>query len=626
MSNLSLWSKTQKELFAQFTCSQAGISSREAKERLEKEGYNSVPEKDRRAWLDILLSQFASPLVQILMAASLLSIFLGDTTGALIILAIIAASSFFGFLQEYKSEKTLSELKKYLSHGAVALRDGQKGQIDSRELVEGDIVFVGMGDIVPADLRILETRGISADESVLTGESREVQKNSLDACKNCSTPQEIKNGLFMGTTITEGYAKALVIATGKNTFFGKTVSVFSSKVPESDFQIGIRKFGDLLIRIIIILSVFVFLTNYALGHGEKNPLVESLIFSLAIAVGIAPEALPAIVTIALSNGSMALAKHKVITKKLAAIEDLGNMDVLCTDKTGTLTEELRVEKYIDLDEKDSHDLLEYALLCNSSVGSTVRIRGNSVDVAIKKYAIKMGEDVSRFKKIQELPFDFQRRRMGQVVQEGKKTYLIVKGGVESIISACTKVELASGLYSISSKKTKILKMVRDYSMQGYTVIAVAYKDIEQSKGLRKTCPKGKQIEKKKEYSKEDEKGLIFIGFIMLHNPPKHTVKQTLERLKKLNIRLKVLTGDDPLVTKKLCFDIGFVPYKNRVVLGSELENISLEKLSEMAEKFDVFARVTPQQKLAIIEALRERKHVVGYLGDGINDAPSLRAA
>ncbi|MEM3399239.1 MAG: magnesium-translocating P-type ATPase [Candidatus Micrarchaeia archaeon] len=603
------WSEPIENLYSRLSTSPSGLSSKEARARLKVYGQNAIPEKDRRTAFDVLLSQFASPLLLILIIASVVSAFVGEIFDTLIILVVISVSVVLGFVQEYKSERVLSELKRYFSHRAVVLRDGEKMQIDVRELVPGDVVFVRLGDIIPADLRVIETEGIRVDESVLTGESREVEKTEAPS-RSAMSPQDITNGLFMGTTVVDGYARALVVATGKDTFFGRTATIFSSKVPESDFQMNIKRFGNLLLRIIVVLAIFVFLTNFLLGHGEKSPLVESALFALAIAVGITPEALPVIVTVTLSWGSMLLAKKKVVVKKLAAIEDLGDMDVLCTDKTGTLTEEsIQMDRYVDLDSKDSHDVFEYAFLCNAAEGTT-HLRGSAIDVAIRRSGIASKIDVSRFKKIQEVPFDFTRRRMSQVVSERGRRIIITKGEPESILSVCSKVKMGGRYYDVSEKREYILGMIARYADEGQTTIGVAYREIDE----------------KREYTKEDEHGLIFIGFVLLSNPPKHGVRHTIERLRKLGIRLKVVTGDDPRLTRRLCYQIGFAPAEDRVVTGNEIRNMSEKELAETVERFDVFARVTPEQKLAIVEALRKNGHVVGFLGDGINDAPALRAA
>lgn len=610
MADVNPWSVNLKTLFRTLSADENGLSFNEASSRLKKNGPNAIPDKDRRNWLDILVSQFKSPLLLILIVSSLIAASLGEVFDTVIILSVIFISALLGFFQEYKSEKALKELKKYFTNHAVVLRGGEKLQIDARELVPGDVVFVGIGDIVPADLRILETHGISANESILTGESMLISKTDKAGSTASSSPPEILNGLFMGTTVSEGYAQCVVVSTGQETFFGKTASIFSAKVPESEFQLGIRKFGDLLIRIIFVLCFFVFIVNYLLGHGGSNAFADSLIFSLALAIGIAPEALPAVISITLSSGSLHLARKRVITKKLAAIEDLGNMDVLCTDKTGTLTEEsIRMDQYVDLDLKDSHDVFRYAVLCNSAVG-VVKVRGNPIDVAIRKRALQLKTDVSQVRKIQEIPFDYNRRRMGQVVNDGGRTVLIVKGAPESVLSVCTRVNMGGESFHLRKKARQLNRMLAGFAKDGHSSIAVAYK----------------RIKPKKEYSKEDEADLVLIGFILFTNPPKPGLHQTLDRLGKLNIKLKIVTGDDGHVTRKLCERIGFRPSSERIVLGREIRKMNHAEFLRAVEEYSVFARVTPDQKLAIVEALRANGHVVGFLGDGINDAPALRTA
>jgi Mg2+-importing ATPase len=591
------WTMDAKALYSALNTSEKGLSQEEAAARIRQYGYNSVPDKDRREWLDILISQVRSPLLLILIFASLVSAYMGDIFDTGIILVVISASVLLGFLQEYKSERALSELKKYFVYHASPIRGGERMQLDARELVPGDVVSIGLGDIVPADIRIMETKGIDINEGVLTGESREVRK-SVSIPRSTSSPQEITNGLFMGTTVVDGYALGVVVATGKETFFGRTAAVFSAKVPESDFQFEMRKFGSMLFRVIVVLTLFVFLSNFALGHGDGNALTNSALFALALAVGIAPEALPAVITIALSGGSLQLAKRKVIVKKLAAIEDLGNIDVLCTDKTGTLTEgDINAERFVDLEGRDSRDVFLHAFLCNAAVGS-VKIRGNAIDAAIRRRGLMEKADVSGFSKVAEIPFDFRRRRMGQVISDGKNAVLVVKGAPESVLPICGKSGAAA-------KKTAL-----EYTAKGYTTIAVAVKAVK-AKGS---------------YSVDDESGMELEGFILLSNPPKHSVRETLERLQKLNVRLKILTGDDPQVTRNVCGELNFCGPQARLVLGRELEGMDEAARSEAVENCDVFARVAPEQKLLIVETLRKNGHIVGFLGDGINDASALRTA
>ena len=621
MATESAWSKPLPELCRELSSSEKGLSSQEAHRRLLVHGHNTIPDRDRRAWTGILRSQFENPLLLILIAASLLStlfaeecfLALGGVCISLdtsIILAVILVSVALGFAQEYKAESALSELKKYFSSRAVALRNGERVQVDARELVPGDIIFMALGDIIPADVRIMESKGIAVSQSVLTGESREIVKTARAAPQKASGPQDTANGLFMGSTVVGGYATCMVVATGQHTFFGKTAATFSAKVPESDFQKGTRRFGGMVLKVTIAIALFIFAANVVLGHGEKDVVLDSALFALAIAVGIAPEALPIVITITLSSGALLLAKSKVVTKRLAAIEDLGNMDVLCTDKTGTLTEEgLHFEKYVDLDRRDSHDVFQYAFLCNAAVG-TAHVKGNPLDVAIRTTGLRKGIDVSRFQKISEIPFDYERRRMGVVAKEGPHRYLIVKGAPESVLAQCSHVRMDGKLYPVSRRRAAVKRMISEYHSEGYSSLAVAYR----------------QVEGKKSYSPNDERNLIFIGFVLFSNPPKTTVRATLSRLRALGIRPILLTGDDAVLAGRLCQKVGFPIEGGRVVLGSEIQKMSAEKLAAAVERCSVFARLTPDQKLLVVEALKANGHVVGFMGDGINDAPSLRTA
>lgn len=605
----AFWKGDLKKAYLSLSSSSGGLTQKEAEIRAARFGPNRVPEKDSHGWLGILAAQFQSPLLLILMGATIISAFLGDIFDTVMVLACILGAVILGFFQEYRSEKALAALRKYFSYRAIVLRGGQKEQIDASHLVPGDVVFLGAGDIVPADMRLMECDGLAINESVLTGESREIIKDAASQPDGPS-PQQIRNGVFMGTTVVAGAAKCLVVSTGENTFFGQTAALFSAKVPESDFHIKVRGFSDMVLKLVLAMALFVFLVNYTLGHGDNNPLTDSLLFALALAIGIAPEALPAIITISLTSGSMYLAKKKVITKKLVAIEDLGNMDVLCTDKTGTLTDEsIKFEKFVDLDNKDSHDVFKYAFLCNAAVG-TDYVKGNPIDVAIRKGGLGQKIDVSGFSLLQAVPFDFVRRRMGQVVMQGRKRYLIVKGAPESVISACSRIQINGRETPISENIQKIKRMIEGYNKDGFTTIAVAYREIP-----------GKE-----KYSPTDEAGMVFLGFVLLSNPPKATVKATIDRLARLGVGLRIVSGDDPLVTAKLCADIGLRINGGGVATGAMLSKMPPKEMLFAVEKYNVFARVTPSQKLRIVEALRENGHVVGFMGDGINDAPALRTA
>lgn len=616
------WQMDKNDIIKEFeTNLQKGLAGYKVKELEKKFGKNFIPDKDRRTWAEILFSQFANPFIYILIACTVLSFILGDIIEAITILSMILISGLLSFYQEYRSEKALQELNKFLTSTTTVLRNNETLKVDTKELVPGDIVLLHIGDIVPADMRILECEEFTTNESVLTGESKDVEKTSnilLQIGTNTPEPQDLANYVFMGTTVSHGNAKCIVISTGKNTFFGKTVNLFSAKVPESDFQYNITKFSAMLMWLIIIVTTLVFVVNTLIGHG----VFDSLLFALAYAVGITPEILPVIITICLSIGALHMAKKRVVTKKLASLEDFGSMDILCMDKTGTLTEDkLILEKAEDISGIGSSlhqkNLLVYGYICDAAEGHGNKARGNIFDLAILDYASKHNEIVlegKKFDRLEDIEFDFTRKRMSVVVsakdEKFRSSYLLItKGEPESVLSVCTKYNDAGTIKTLTNKIDDIRLQIKRYANQGYSVLALA----------------SKPIVSQKEYFIKDENDLILQGFLLFSSIPKKDVKQSLLDLQKLGVELKILTGDDPLVTEKLCRDVGF-KIKDGVVLGRDLENISDVELCRLVEKSSIFARVVPEQKLRIIEALRQNGHVVGYLGDGVNDAPSLRTA
>ncbi|MCW1310131.1 MAG: magnesium-translocating P-type ATPase, partial [Candidatus Nanoarchaeia archaeon] len=508
-----------------------------------------------------------------------------------------------------KSEKAIDKLLKYISYKAKVIRDGKVIEVDTRNLVIGDVVIISVGDIVPADLLLISADDLYVNESILTGESYPVRKIGVSNKSNLAS-FNIKNIAFMGTNVTEGLGKGIVVATGKNTEFAKIATMLEVKVPESDFQKNIRKFGDFLLKIVLIGTFIIFLLNSLLGRD----IFDSFLFALALAVGIVPESLPIIVTITLSNGALFLAKKKVVVKKLISIEDLGNMDVLCTDKTGTLTESrIKLQEFIDVDEQPNEDLVIYSLLCNSAILHKNKVTGNPIDVAIWEYAKIWKYPIKRivsYEKIEEIPFDHKRKRMSTVVKQGGKYLLIAKGAPESVLEI-SKYALSKGKkQSINKCIEKIKRIYQDFSKRGYRVISVAIKEIE----------------KKDDYSIKDEKDLIFLGFLVFIDPPKKTAREALFALHKLGVQVKILTGDSDLVAKEVASKVGLKVRDEEIILGHEIEKMNKEELRKVVEEKFIFARVTPEQKYRIILALHDNGHVVGYLGDGVNDAPALRAA
>lgn len=603
------WAASSDEIFSYLKSSKHGLTNDEAKKRLEISGKNEVVSKEKRDGIGIFFSQFKNAFVLILIGAAILSYFFGEKINATVILAMIFLTALFGFFQEYKAEKTIRELKKYVTIKAKVMRDGDIIELDSREITIGDIVYLDVGDIVPADLRLINIEKLSADESVLTGESVPVTKISSAISEKLKMPQDLQNMAFMGTSISGGRGYGIVTSTGKNTFFGKTASYLKEETP-SEFQKNIKKFSNFILKVIVIMTLFVFAINSFLQRG----VLDSFLFALALAIGITPEILPIIMTVALSRGAIKMAKQKVVVKKLASIEDLGNIDVLCCDKTGTLTEgKLSLQNYVNLDDKKEDKLLLCGLLCNSAVGKQKK-SGDSVDLAIwqNENVYNLEKELKNYKTLGENELDFERRRMSVLIknERGNKNILIVKGALESILNVC-KFATFGGRKILLTKNftTKINNKTIAYEKNGYKVIAVAEKETKNNKT-----------------EKSDEKELNLIGFLLFLDPTKNSAKEALETYQKLGVEIKILSGDSPIITKKICNDVELKIFKNKIILGDEIEKLSETEFEEYIIKYNVFARVTPEQKYRIVKSLNKNGHVVGFLGDGINDAPALKVA
>lgn len=603
------WKGDVKDLLMEFNASETGLGEAEAARRLKEHGFNEIPHAGHRTTAMLLLSQFKNPLVYILIFAAALAGFLGDRAEATIIVVIMLVNAILGFAQEFRSERAFDELTKYLSYTAVVLREGRKRVIDERELVPGDIVYLKTGDVVSADMRVLEADELQTNESLLTGESTAVEKVSTSIQLDAPLPHQLSNVAFMGSTVVNGEGTCLVVATGKKTYFGSIANSLSTRPPLTDFQKSIARFGSFLVRMVLVITAFIFIVNSVLGHG----VLDSLIFSLALTVGIMPEALPVIITVGLSDGAKRLVKKKVIIKRLAAIEDLGNIDVLCTDKTGTLTEnEIKIQDIVDPRGQSDPDLIRYALLCNSATVDGDRILGNPIDVAIWKYAKDEGfdeETLKEFRSVHDIPFGYNRRRMSVVVEAGGRRILISKGAPESILEVSTHAGYAAGVKQISQAKDEINSLIEKYGRGGSRMIALAYKEVDD----------------RQHYSVKDEYDLTYVGLLVMSDPPRKDAAIAIDRLKSLAIRLKILSGDDPVVTADVCRQVG-IDLRKPVITGFDIENEKSGNLQEVAEENDVFGRVTPDQKLAIVTALRKNGHVAGFLGDGVNDAPALKAA
>jgi len=603
------WSESSEAVLNLLKTSEKGLSTQEAKKRLALNGLNELQEQRIVPGWKIFLRQFKSPLVLILLFASSVSYFFGETQQVVIILIMVGISSCLTFIQEYRSERAARLLSKKLMRYAQVMRDGKLQMVDAREVVCGDIISLELGTVVPADIRLINIEDLEVDESILTGESVPVNKSTSQIANDKLTPQEQVNMVFMGTHVVQGSGMGVVTATGRKTEMGKTATLMTVKTEETDFQKGVRSFSNFLLKVTVglILAVAIIM---GLLRGNW---IESILFALALAVGLSPELFPMIVTINLSRGMMHMSKKQVLVKRMIAIEDLGNADVFCTDKTGTLTVgKIRVRNSIDPEGEQDDTPLVYA--AHSLALDANGQASNIIDQAIFEEAKhkSVPTQLKNVKRFDIVSFDFNRRRMSCVV--GKRRgdrCMVVKGAVKEVLMASTyctaKTKYEKKLITPAHRK-KILALSDQYQDQGYRLIAVAKR----------------AIEVKDKYSPEDEKELELIGFVVMSDAPKHTAKPALEALKKLNVRIIILTGDSERITRHVAEQLNFKILG--LLNGNQIEKMSDKQLDITVEKVNIFSSITPAQKLRIVKALKRCGHTVGFMGDGVNDAPSLRAA
>ena len=588
------------ELLTYFRTSLSGLSSEEAEERLRIFGFNEFAKKRKRAAIVEFLSHFRSPLVIILLIAGLISGFFGEIPNTVIIFSIIIVSVVLDFYQESKAERAAELLKEKVTTNATVLRDGIKREVKFSEIVPGDIVYLAAGDVVPADARLIVAKDLFVNQSALTGEAFPVEKSASPLKTKTLTITEWTNYVFMGTSIVSGTATAVVLKTGSSTEYGKIAKKLVTREPVTEFERGLRQFGFMIMEVTFLLVLFVFFVNALYKRG----ILESLLFAVALAVGLTPELLPMILTVNLAKGALAMSKKEVIVKRLESIQNFGSMDVLCTDKTGTLTEnKIKLVLHVDVDGNDDEKVLLYSFL-NSYYETGLK---SPLDEATLKYK---DTNVQAYRKIDEIPFDFTRRRVSVVVEYEDQRFLIAKGASEEIIKVCSRCELKGKIYDLTNDLlNKIEQKYHALSSDGYRVLGVSYRTVNGKKDV---------------YSVSDESEMVFLGFVAFLDPPKETARESLQLLRKAGIELKILTGDNELVTRKTCEQLGFEI--KGVVLGSEIAQMQDDALARVVETANIFARVTPVQKDRIIGALKNNGHVVGYLGDGINDAPSLKTA
>lgn len=593
-------SYTQEMIFEKLATSIKGLSVDEVEKRLEEYGYNELAPKKKRSVIFEIISKFSNPLVIVLIIIASFSISFGETISALMVILMAIGSVMLSFFQEHRAGKEAEKLREMVRPTATVYRNGKPKEVSIREIVPGDIVYLSAGDMVPADLRILSCKDLFLNQASLTGESFPVEKTAALVENRNKSLSDLTNIAYMGSSVVSGTGLGVVIRTGLSTQFGEVYRKLSSMRVETNFDKGVRSFTWLMIRFMLILVTAIF----AINVFTKGTPLQAFLFALAVAVGLTPEMLPMLVAVNLSKGAISMSKKKVIVKQINSIQNFGAMDILCTDKTGTLTlDEIHMEIYCDVAREENEDVLQFAYI-NSYYQTGLK---NILDRAVLKYK-KLS--VKQYKKIDEIPFDFFRKIMSVVVEMDGKQRLITKGAPEEVFKRCSKYELDGEIFDIEPLTLTDLKIEYEHlSAQGFRVLAIAYKDYDNPKET---------------YSKDDETAMVLKGYIAFLDPPRSTAKKAIEALQDLGIDLKVLTGDNELVTKYICNAVG-LDIRN-MLTGEQIEMVSDDDLPEIVESVTVFSRLSPLQKERIIRALRKNKHTVGYLGDGINDALALKAA
>ncbi len=585
-----------------------GLSQTEVEARLKQFGPNDVAREKRRTWFMRLWDNIKNPLVILLVILGAISYLTGDMRATIVILTMVILGIVLRYVQESRADNAAEQLKAMVRTTTTVIRAGQKNEISLKELVPGDIVTLSAGDMIPADVRLLSAKDLFINQATLTGESLPVEKNVPVGSELMQNPLEMTNICFLGSNIESGTGTAVVVQTGSGTYFGSLANSIVGQRILTSFDKGVNQFTWLMISFIAIMVPLVFLFN---GLSKHNWL-EAFLFALAVAVGLTPEMLPMIVTVNLSNGAISMSKKKVIVKRLNAIQNFGAMDILCTDKTGTITEgKIVLEKHLDVKGNPSQRVLDYGYM-NSYYQTGLK---NLMDEAILAHgdlndSLQVDE---RFHKIDELPFDFQRRRMSVIVENDQNQHILVcKGAVEEIMQLSTHVEINGEVLEVTAEHDEHRKRrVMELNSEGFRVIAVAYRMFP---GTDDTP----------HYTDRDESDLTLLGYLAFLDPPKATASEALRKLNEHAVAVKILTGDNDIVTGTICRQVG-LPV-DHILLGPEIEEMDEAKLAEAAEANSVFAKLSPSHKERIIHALQSKGHVVGFMGDGINDAPALKAA
>ena len=601
---------SKEEFISKYKIKENGLQTSEVQEKIHKYGYNEVTQTKPKRWYHYLFKSLFTPFNSILLGIALVlsytDIYLAEDpnyANIIVILVLVAVSTFLDFFSEFRSNKAAEKLKQLVSTTATVLRNGQKVKIPFKDIVLGDIVILSAGDMIPADIRLLDSKDLYVGQSSLTGESDAIKKleNTEFKDEEIDSLSDIDTICFMGTSVISGSAKGAVVLTADDTYFGKIAHTLTTGKPKTAFQKGIENISKLLIKVMLILIPIVFLLNV-----WKHDIIVSFTFAVAIAICITPLLLPVILSSSLSKGAIRMSKKKTIVKKLDSIQSFGAMNILCTDKTGTLTEDkIVLEKYLDIMGNESLDVLEHAFL-NAYFQTGLK---SNIDEAVIARGLEhqMKERTQNYQKLDEIPFDFSRRRLSVIVSDGKDTQLITKGAVEEILSISNTVNYQGKVSPLTNElKENMKKITKELNKQGLRVVAVCEKN---------------ELDKTSGFGVSDEKNMTIMGFIGFLDPPKETAKSSIEKLNNNGIRVIVLTGDNVEVTKCVCDKVGIK--SSQIVTGTQIDRLADQGVRRLLKKTNIFAKLSPIQKARIVRILKESGNIVGYMGDGINDSPSL---
>ena len=596
--------KDKNEILKEYnTTDDSGLNSKQVEELLEKNGQNVVVKRENKGPLSFLLKSFNDKFIYILIVLAIIDFVLADKLGAFIIIGIAIVSALIKFAQEYSTYKFNKKLEQNIFTTTTVLRNKKAKEIRIENVVIGDIIELNAGAIIPADVRIIESKDLFLNQSVFTGESVLVEKTTESS--EAKEIFSINNICLMGSSVVSGSAKAVVVETGFNTYLGRMSKNLNNKKEKTNFEKGMDGITKLLIRYMIVVSIFVFVIYAFIRHDY----IEALLFALSVAVGITPSMLPMIVNVNLTKGTKTLAKKKTLVKNSESIQNLGAIDILCTDKTGTLTKnKITLQKYINVMGEEDLDILKYAFV-NSYYGTGIK---NLVDRAVIAYGNehKIRDVLNEYTKVDEIPFDYTRKRMSVVVKYENDYKMITKGAIEEILKCCKNVKYKDQIIELDEKLIKQIEVnANNLSNVGMQVIALAEK---------------KEYPGAENFNSQSETEMTFVGYVAFLDPPKKGVKETIIKLKKAGVKTKILTGDNAYATKNICNIVGL--RSDNIIIGSQLDEMSDEELKEKIEEVDVFARLNPLQKERVVKLYKENGHVVGYMGDGVNDAPSLQVS